>query len=114
MKKKVLHSAVALTVEKKELFVVLPYIGNFSLALKTCLRSSFNKNLPYFKIKVIFKSRHVLAIFSVLRIKINLGSNVVYRFSCGKCSDTYYGKTLELENVRVGKHFNISAAFKIT
>ena len=113
LKKKVLHSAVALTVEKKVLFVVLPYVGNFSLALRTCLRSSFNKNLPYFKIKVIFKStRHVLVIFSVLRIKINLGSNVFYRFSCGKCSDTYYGKTCRHLNVRVGKHFNISAAVK--
>ena len=63
LKKKALHSAVALNVEKKELFVVLPYIGNFSLALRTCLQSKFNKNLPYFKIKVIFKSTSRLSNF---------------------------------------------------
>ena len=37
LSKMFLHTPVAWTVEKKELFVVLPYLGNLSLALRTRL-----------------------------------------------------------------------------
>ena len=67
--KKFLHTPVALTVEKKELFIVLPYLDNLSLIIRTRLQNSISKNLSFFKIKVIFKSRHVLAIVSVLKVK---------------------------------------------
>ena len=70
LNKKFLNSPVTLTVKKKELFIVPPYLGNLSLALRTRLQNSINKNLPFCKIKVIFLSpQHVLVIFSVLKIK---------------------------------------------
>ena len=46
--KKFLDTAVVLTVKEKEFFIVQSYIGNLSLALKTHLQNSFNKNLPYY------------------------------------------------------------------
>ena len=64
-----MHTSVALTVEKKELFIVLPYLDSLSLIIRTRLQNSISKNLSFFKIKVIFKSPHVLAIVSVLKIK---------------------------------------------
>ena len=41
LNKKFLHTPVALTVEKKELFITLPYLGNLSLAHKTVLTEIF-------------------------------------------------------------------------
>ena len=56
LNKKFLHTPVALTVDKKELSITLPYLGNLSLAIRTRLQNSINRNLPFCKIKVIFKS----------------------------------------------------------
>ena len=38
----------------------------------------------------------------------NLRSDVVYEFSCGRYNTTYYGKTCQHLNVRVGEHSGIS------
>ena len=90
-----LNTHVILTVKKKELFIVLPYLGNLSLALRTRLQNSINKNLPFCKIKVIFMSTTRLSNFFRFKDKVrfNLRSNVVYKFLCGRCNATYYGKT---------------------
>ena len=56
LNKKFLHTPIVLTVEKKELFITLPYLGNLSLTTRTRLQNSMNRNLPFCKIKVIFKS----------------------------------------------------------
>ena len=47
---------VSLTAEKKDLVIVLPFLGKLSLDLRTRLKNSISKNLPFCKIKVIFKS----------------------------------------------------------
>ena len=111
MNKKLLNTHVTLTVKKKELFIVLPCHGNFSLALRTRLQNSINKNLPFCKIKVIFKSTTHLSNFFRFKDKVsfNLRSNVVYKFLCGRCNATYYGETCRHLNVRVGEHSGISA-----
>ena len=110
LNKKFLNTPVTLTVKKKELFIVLPYLGNLSLALRTRLQNSINKNLPFYKIKVIFKSTIRLSNFFRFKDKMpfNLRSNVVYKFSCGRCNATYYGETCRHLNVRVGEHSGIS------
>ena len=54
LSKKFLHTPGALTVENKELLIALPYLGNFSLALRTPLRNSIIKNFPYYKIKIVY------------------------------------------------------------
>ena len=56
LNKNFLNTPVTLTVKKKELFILLPYLGNLPLALGKRLQNSINKNLPFCKIKVIFKS----------------------------------------------------------
>ena len=35
LNKKFLHTSVTLTVEKKELLIALPYLGNLSLTIRT-------------------------------------------------------------------------------
>ena len=67
-----------MAVEIKELLVVLPYLGNLSLALRTHLQNSINKNLSYCKIKVIFKSATHICNFSVLKVKCLLTYPLMY------------------------------------
>ena len=38
----------------------------------------------------------------------NLRSNVVYKFSCGRCNAIYYGETCQHLNIRVGEHLGVS------
>ena len=105
-----MHTPIALTVEKKELFIILPYLGNLSLTIRTRLQNSINRNLSFYKIKVIFKSTTHLSNFFRFKDKMafNLRSNVVYKFSCGRCNGNYYGETCRHLNIRVGEHSGIS------
>ena len=97
------------TVPKKELFIVLPYLGMSSLCLRTRLQKSINSNISFCKIKIIFKSSTRLANFFRFKDKIPLClcSNIVYKFACGRCNATYYSKTWR--QFRVGEHSVISS-----
>ena len=88
------HTPVALTVEKKELFIVLPYLGNLSLALGRHLQKSINKNLPFCKIKVTFQSTTCLSNFFCFKDK------VLFNF----CSNSYVVDAMLLI---MAKHDNI-------
>ena len=83
------------TVPKKELFIVLPYLGMPSLCLRTRLQKSINSNISFYKNKIIFKSSTRIA--NIFRFKdkipLCLRSNIVYKFTSGRCNATYYGKT---------------------
>ena len=98
------------TVPKKELFIVLPYLGMSSPCLRTHLQKSINSNILFCKTKTIFKSSTQLASF--LRFKDNvplcLSSNIVHKFTSGRCTATYYGETCRQFNDRAGKHSGIS------
>ena len=106
-----MHTPVALTIEKKkELFIALPYLGNLSFAIRTCLQDSISKTLLFCTMKVIFKFRTCHSNFLCLKGKMffNVRSNVVYKFSCNRCSAIYYGETCQHLNVRVGEHSGVS------
>ena len=45
------------TVPKRELICVLPYLGKASLDLRTKLRRTIERNLPFCKLKIIFRSK---------------------------------------------------------
>ena len=108
--KKFLHTPFTWTVEKKELFIVLPYLGHLSLAIRTRLQNSINKNLAFCKIKVNFKSTTRLSYFFCFKDKLpfKLHSNVVYEFSGGRCNANCYGETSRNLNVTVGEHSGVS------
>ena len=80
------------TIPKKELFIVLPYLGMPSLCLRTRLQKSINSNISFCKLKIIFKSSKRLANF--------------FRFKCYNA--TYYGETCRHFKVTVGEHSGIS------
>ena len=107
MNKKILHTPVALTVEKKELFIAVPYLGSLSLSIRTRLQNSINKNLPFSQNKVIFRSTTLVFFHFKDKVPFNLCCNVVYKFLCGRCNATYMAKTYQHLNIRVGEHSGV-------
>ena len=101
---------VYLTAPKKELFIILPYLGTMSSNLKRKLKICFRNSLPQCNIKIIFKSTNRLS--NLFRFKDvipkELQSHLVYKFSCGNCNVTYYGKTERHIKVRSGEHLGVS------
>ena len=109
LNKKFLHTSVTLTVDERELFIVVPYLSNLFLAIRTHLQNRINRNLPFCTIKVILLRLFIN--FSRFKDKVpfNLCSNVVYKYLCGRCSATYYGKTCQHLNIRIGDHSGVSS-----
>ena len=58
-----LNIPVTLIVKKKELSVVQPYLGNLSLALRTRLQNSINKNFLFVRSRLFLSPQHVSVIF---------------------------------------------------
>ena len=110
LNKRLTEKPVTLTAEKKDLVIVLPFLRKWSLDLRTRLKNSISKNLPFCKIRVIFKSSTRISNFFQFKDKMPycLRSNVIYKFSCGRCNATYYGETCRHLSVRVGKYSGVS------
>ena len=98
------------TAPKKDLLIILPFLGTMSSNFKRKLQTSIRNSLPQCNIKVILKSTNHLS--SLFRFKDvipkELRSHLVYKFSCSSCNATYYGKTERHLNVRSGEHAGLS------
>ena len=103
-----------ITVPKKTLFLVLPYLGPLSLQTRTKLRKSLKGILNCCKLQIVFKSQNKLAKAFRFKDRIpkELTSGVVYKFQCGLCNEFYYGKCVSHLNVRIGEHIRISPLTK--
>ena len=101
---------IVLTAERKEIFIVLPYLGNTSLQLRTRLEKAFRKYLPCCKFRVIFRTSIRLSNFFKFKDRPSkeLRSLVVYKFLCGSCNATYYGETSRHLKVRACEHMGIT------
>ena len=99
-----------ITVPKKTLFLVLPYLGPLSLQTRTKLRKSLKGILNCCKLQIVFKSQNKLAKAFRFKDRIpkELTSGVVYKFQCGLCSESYYGECVRHLNVTIGEHNRIS------
>ena len=82
---------VVSTVPKKDLVIALPYLGKLSLQTHKRIRSK----LSYCKIRLLLQSKCKVSNFYTSKDKIPLflRSGIVYKFQCGGCIATYYGKT---------------------
>ena len=100
-----------ITVPKKDLLIILPFLGQFSLNLRSILYNCLKKTLPQCNTKVVFQSKNCLS--NVFRFKDSipkeLPSRLVYKFSCSNCNITYYGETERHLNVRSEEHLSLSA-----
>ena len=98
------------TVPKKELLVVNPYLGTFSLNLRKRLYKSVSKSLPLCNIKVIFQSKNRSSCFFKCKdsIHLYLRSHLIYKVQCSNCNITYFGKTERHLKVRAREHVSMS------
>ena len=84
---------VELTVPKKEVTVVLPFMGSTSLKLKNELVKCCQNILPFCNIKVVFKTTSKLGDHCRYKdvFPKSLISGVIHQFSCAKCKLVYIG-----------------------
>ena len=103
LNKRLTKKPVTLTVEKKDLVIVLSFFDKLSLDLRTCLKNTISKPSLLYKIRVIFKSLKHISNFFQFKDKMPycLLSNVVYKFSCGRCSATF----------KAGAHYFLSNCY---
>ena len=102
LKKNSYPSKLIPIVPKKEVFIVLQFLGTRSSNLKQKLRTYFKNALRQCNIKIILKStNHFSSLFRFKGVNPKeLQSHLVYISSCGNCSVTYYRKTEHHLNVK--------------
>ena len=94
--------SILMTVPKKDVLIVLPFLGQFSLNLRARLYNCFNKTIPQCNIKVVLQSKNRLSNLFRFKDSIPKGlcSLVVSKFLCSNCKITYYSETERHLNVR--------------
>ena len=87
---------VVASVPKLELRIILPFLGNISSITKKRLNRCIGKRLKFCNLKIIFQTGNRLMNYFRFKdcIPETLQSNFVYKFKCGSCTASYYGKTL--------------------
>ena len=101
MNKLYIKKPVMLTVPKKQLYLVLPYMGKMSALVKSGLARSLHKRLPFCKVKIVFKtSNRFRSYFSFKDVVPEpLCSCQIHNFMCGSCNASYIGKTFRYRKV---------------
>ena len=98
------------TVDKKQVLLVLPFLGPLSFEIRSRLQECFKNCIPYCSLKVVYQSRS--RIFNLFNFKdavnIKLSSHIVYKFICSCCNATYYGRTQRHFFVRVSERLGIT------
>ena len=96
------------SVPKKELIIILPYLGNMSQIVKTKLTKTMSKHMS--KLRVIFQTNNRLKNYFRFKdfVPEALRSSLIYKFSCGSCTASYIGKTYRHFKVRVSEHQGVS------
>ena len=82
-------------VPKRELTFVLSYLGKLSVDLRTRLRRTIERDLPYCKLKIIFRSKCRLNTLFQFKdpLEKKFRSGIIYRYTCSNVKVTYHGKT---------------------
>ena len=96
---------------KKDLMIVLPYLGKLSLQICTRTNRVMKNKLTHCNFRIVFQTKCKLINFFTFKDKIPvfLRSGIVYICKCGGCNATYYGKTKRHFKVRMCEHLGVSA-----
>ncbi len=98
------------TVPKCPITVCIPFIGPLGVDLRKRILSIVRKRYPQVSLRFVFRiSTRVRNVFSFKdRVPESCLSGVVYRFSCGGCNSSYYGKTKRHLTIRIHEHLGRS------
>ena len=98
------------TVEKKQLLIILPFLGHLSFETRNRLNSCIRNQLPSCSLRIVFQSKTRLS--SLFKFKESipkyLRSHLIYKFLCSCCNATYYGETERHLFVRASEHLGIA------
>ena len=98
------------TVEKKQLLIILPFLGHLSFETRNRLIRCIRNQLPSCSLRIAFQSKTCLS--SLFKFKESipkyLRSHLIYKFSCSCCNATYYDETERQRFVRASEHLGIT------
>ena len=105
MNKLYIKKPVMLTVPKKQLYLVLPYMGKMSALVKSGLARSLHKHLPFCEVKIVFKTSN--------RLKNYFSFKDVFPDRLLSCQTynlyaSYVGETFKHMKAMVSEHQGVS------
>ena len=89
--------------------IVLPHLGKLLLQIRTRNNRVLKNKLPHCNFQIVLQSIGKLTKLFTFKDKIPIFLCSVYKFKCGGCSATYYGKTKRHFKVRMCEHLEVSA-----
>ena len=91
--------------------IALPYLGKLSLQIRAKINRIIKNKFLYCNVRFVFQTKFKISNFYTFKDKIPsfLRSGILYKFQCGSCNATYYGKTKRHFKVRMCEHLGISA-----
>ena len=106
MNKLHIKKPVILTVPNKQIYLVLPFMGELSALVKSGLIRTLHKRLLFRKINIVFQTSNRLKnYFSLKDVVLEpLSSCQIHNFTCGYCNASYIGKSFRHLKVRISEH----------
>ena len=98
------------TVDKRQVLLILPFLGPLLFEIRSHLQKFFKNYIPYCSLKVVYQSRKIISNLFNFKDTVNtkLSSHIVYKFMCSCCNATYYGRTQRHFFVRASEHLGIT------
>ena len=95
------------TVPKKDIVILLPYLGVQSDQISKRLKSCVYNFCSAVNLRIIFQSSRRIKSFFPYKDRLNRSqkSKVIYKAGCWDCSDFYIGKTKRRLHDRKTEHF---------
>ena len=101
----------SLTVPKAPIYLKLPYMNSENnKSLKTELSDLLGKYYPQIDLRILFMNNNSVGRFFNYKDRIPdfLQSNIVYKYSCPQCSETYVGESSRHMYTRIAEHRGVS------
>ena len=96
-------------VPKRNVFLELSFLGCTSFKFRKKLQKLFGDKLTSCNLKLVFTSPVRVKSFFTFKDKLpKLLSGLVYKYKCGGCNATCYGKTKRHFKVRICKYLDTS------
>ena len=101
-------SPTVATVPKKDLIILLPYLGLQSREISKRVKCCVNQFYSFVNLRIIFQNSCNIGSFFRYKDKLSLSqrSKVIYKANCWDCPEFYIGKTKRRLHDRKKEHFN--------
>ena len=98
------------TVHKKQVRLVLPFLGTLSFEIRSRLQKCFKNYIPYCSLRVVYQSRNRISNLFNFKNVVNttVSSHIMYKFMCSCCNTTFHGQTQRHFFVRASEDLGIT------